>query len=154
MTLRWTNVGALVSPVRIMPTMFSTHRLWSNPIARILLSSETHYLYYPVNQGAYVTDELTYWGRVTHTCASKLTIIGSDNGLSPGQHQAIIWANAGVLLIGTLRTNFSEILSEIHIFKYILKCRCKMYRPQCVKDKFKTKVSKLSKSSTSAWFQS
>ena len=30
---------------------------------------------------------ITYWGRVTHICA---TIIGSDNGLSPGRHQAII----------------------------------------------------------------
>ena len=25
---------------------------------------------------------LTHWGRVTHICISKLTIIGSDNGLS------------------------------------------------------------------------
>ena len=33
---------------------------------------------------------LTHWGRVTHTCISKITIIGSDNGLLPGQHQAII----------------------------------------------------------------
>ena len=33
---------------------------------------------------------LTYWGRMTHICVSKLTIIGSDNGLSPGWHQAII----------------------------------------------------------------
>ena len=29
---------------------------------------------------------------------SNLTIIGSDNGLSPGQHQAIIWTNAGIWL--------------------------------------------------------
>ena len=27
---------------------------------------------------------LTHWGRVTYICVSKLTIIGSDNGLSPG----------------------------------------------------------------------
>ena len=33
---------------------------------------------------------------------SKLTTIGSDNGLSPGQPQAIIWTNAGILLIGHL----------------------------------------------------
>ena len=43
---------------------------------------------------------LTHWGRVTHICISKLTIIGSDNGLSPGRRQAIIWTNAGILLIG------------------------------------------------------
>ena len=29
---------------------------------------------------------------------------------------AIIWTNAGILLIGTLETNFNEILSEIHTF--------------------------------------
>ena len=61
---------------------------------------------------------LTYWGRVTHICVSKLTIIGSDNGLSPGRRQAIIWTNAGILLIQTLGTNFSEILGEIHSFSF------------------------------------
>ena len=30
---------------------------------------------------------------------SKLTTIGSDDGLSPGWHQAIIRTNAGILLI-------------------------------------------------------
>ena len=32
----------------------------------------------------------THWGLVTHMCFSKLSIIGSDNGLSPGRCQAII----------------------------------------------------------------
>ena len=41
----------------------------------------------------------THWGRVTHISVGKLTIIGSDNGLSPRRHQAIIWNNAGTLLI-------------------------------------------------------
>ena len=54
----------------------------------------------------------THWGRVTHICVSKLTISGSDNGLSPGRHQAIIWTNAGILLIRSLRTNFNEMLIE------------------------------------------
>ena len=35
-------------------------------------------------------DWLTHRGQVTHICVSKLTIIGSDNGLSPGRRQAII----------------------------------------------------------------
>ena len=59
---------------------------------------------------------LTHWGRVRHICAGNLTIIGSDNGLSPGQHQAIIWTNVGLLSIGTLGTNFSKILIEIQTF--------------------------------------
>ena len=56
------------------------------------------------------TNELTHWGRVTQICISKLTIIGSDNGLSPGWHQVIIWNNAGILLIGALGTSLSKIL--------------------------------------------
>ena len=65
-----------------------------------------------------LSSSLTYWGRLTHICVSKLTIIGSDNGLLPGRRQAIIWTNAGILLIRTLRTNFSEILGEINSFSF------------------------------------
>ena len=46
---------------------------------------------------------ITHWGRVTH----KLTIIGSDNGLSPGRRLAINWTSTGILLIGPLGINFS-----------------------------------------------
>ena len=59
---------------------------------------------------------LTHWGWVTHICVSKLNIIGSDNALSPGRRQAIIWTNAGILLTGPLRTNLSEILIGIQTF--------------------------------------
>ena len=64
----------------------------------------------------YNPDYLTHWGRVTHVCVSKQTIIGSDNGLLPGRRQAIIWTNGRILLIRTLGTNFSEILGKIHSF--------------------------------------
>ena len=69
---------------------------------------------------------LTHWGRVTHICVSEIIKIGSDNGLSPGRRQAIIWTNAGILLIGPLGINFSEILIEINTVlfnKCIWKCR-------------------------------
>ena len=61
---------------------------------------------------------ITHWGRVTHICVGKLTNIGSDNGLSPGRRQAIIWTNAGILLIGPLWTNFSEISIESITFSF------------------------------------
>ena len=61
---------------------------------------------------------VTHWGRVTHICVSKLTIISSDNGLSPGRCQAIIWTNAGILLIRSIGTNFSEIFKKIHTFSF------------------------------------
>ena len=78
---------------------------------------------------------LTHWGRVTHICIGKLTIIGSDNGLSPGRRQAIIWTNVGILLIGPLGTNFSEILIEILTFsfkKMHLKVSSAKRRPFCL----------------------
>ena len=46
-----------------------------------------------------------------HICGDKLTNIDSDD-LSPGWRQAIIWTNAGILLIGPLGTNLSEILTH------------------------------------------
>ena len=78
---------------------------------------------------------LTHWGRVTHICVSKLTIIGSDNGLSPRRRQAIIWTNAGILLIGPLGTKFSEILIEILRFSIKtmrLKGSSAKWRPFCL----------------------
>ena len=61
---------------------------------------------------------LTHWGWVMYICVSKLIIIDSDNGLSSGRRQAIIWTNAGILLIRTIGTNFSVIISEIHTFSF------------------------------------
>ena len=75
---------------------------------------------------------LTHWGRVTHICVGKLTIIGSDNGLSSERRQAIIWPSAGILLIGPLGTNFSEILIGNQTFsfkKMYLKMSSAKWRP-------------------------
>ena len=44
--------------------------------------------------------------------------IGSDNGLSPFRRQAIIWTSAGLLLIGPLGTNFSEISIKVQNFLF------------------------------------
>ena len=70
---------------------------------------------------------------------SKLATTGSDNGLLPGRHQASIWTNVGILLIGPPRTNVGEILTEIYILslkKCIWKSRQEigviLYRPLCV----------------------
>ena len=84
--------------------------------------------------GTNVSEMLTHWGRVTHICVSELTIIGSDNGLSSDRRQAIIWTNAGILIIGPLGTNFSEILIEIltlSLKKMLLKVSSGKWRPFC-----------------------
>ena len=83
---------------------------------------------------------LTHWGRVMQICVSKPAIIVSDNGLSPGRRQAIIWTNAGILLTGPLGTNFNEILIEIQIFSFkkmhlkniVCETAAILSRPQCV----------------------
>ena len=78
---------------------------------------------------------LTHWGRVTHICVSRLTITGSDNGLSPGRRQAILWTNNGILLIGPLGTNCKENLSEILTFLFMkmrLKVSSAKWRPFCL----------------------
>ena len=83
---------------------------------------------------------LTHWGWMMHICVSKLTIISSDNGLAPCRGQAIIWANAGILLINPLGTNFSEILikkscifiKENAFKNAVWKMLAILYPPQCV----------------------
>ena len=61
-----------------------------------------------INQSlSYVITLLTHWGRVTHICVSKLTII-----------TAIIWTNAGILLIWPIGTYFSEISFDIQTFSF------------------------------------
>ena len=78
---------------------------------------------------------LTHWGRETHICVGKLTIIASDNGLSPGRRQAIIWTNAGILLIGPLGTKVSEISIGIQTFsfkKMQLNMSSAKWRPFCL----------------------
>ena len=90
----------------------------------------SHYLYTPHGKHTKMRYEdvfyaiglcsscLTHWGWVMHMCISKLTIIGSDNGLLPGRLQAIIWTNAGILLLWPLETKFSETPIEINIFSF------------------------------------
>ena len=73
--------------------------------------------------------------RVAYLCVDKLTITGSDNGMSPGRHQAIIWTNAGMLLIASLGTNFSEIPIRIQTFPFKrmhLKMSSAKWRPFCL----------------------
>ena len=89
----------------------------------------------PTDSQCSLWKQLTHWGRVTHICISKITIIGSDNGLSPGRRQTIIWTNVGILFIGPLGTNFNETSIEIHTFlfkKIHLKLPSGKWRPFCL----------------------
>ena len=88
---------------------------------------------------------LTHWGRVMHICISKLAIVGSDNGLSPDQRQAIIWTNAGILLIGPLGTNLNQnsyiFIRENAFENVIWKMAAILSRRQCVNGQRKFIIS-------------
>ena len=90
----------------------------------ILHQTGCHWCYLPFYGGKKRSKDsevtLIHWGWETYICVSKLTSIGSDNCLV--RWQAIIWTNAGILLIESWGTNFSEILIEIHTFSFIWKC--------------------------------
>ena len=65
--------------------------------------------------------------RPSDACVGNLTIIG--------RRQAIIWTNAGILLIGPLGTNFNEIVIGIQTFsvkKMNLKMSSGKCRPLCL----------------------
>ena len=102
--------------IRIPLSIWITHNRVSQPSFRHVLN--------------WIWSTLTHWGRVTHICVGNLTIIVPENGLSPGRRQAIIWTNAGILLIGPLGTNFSEILIAIITFS-LKKTHLKMSSAKC-----------------------
>ena len=91
-----------------------------NTLHSVSMKNKTVFVYHLIpwqcSCTGYSESLLTHRGQVRHICIGNLTIIGSDNGLSPGQRQAIIWTNAGILLIESLGTNFSEMLIDLHAF--------------------------------------
>ena len=143
--------SSLISECLINPTpAFEVHQcgfqhviqmLISIRLLRLYMSAESFLYFWSIWKIAryldfhWVQATLPHWRRATHRCVSKLTIIGSYNGLSPGQRQAIAWTNDGVLLIAPLGTNFSEIVSKIHTFslkKMHLKTSSAKWRPFCL----------------------
>ena len=86
---------------------------------------------------------ITHWGLVTHICISKWAIIGSDNGLSPGRRQAIIWTNNGWYIVkwaprNKLQWNLNQnsyIFIQENVFEIVVwKMAAILSQPQCVKD--------------------
>ena len=72
---------------------------------------------------------------MTHICARELTIIGSDNGLSPGRRQAIIWTNARILLIGPVGNKLQwNLKRNLYIFiqEAVFQISSKNWRPFCL----------------------
>ena len=113
----------------------NSYKGWNKLIRQKYISIPLSFLNIAIQyHSCWCPGDLTHWGRVTHICVSKLTTLGSDNGLSPGRRQAIIWTNAGILWIGPFGTNFSEFSIEFHILslmKMHLKMSSAKWRPFC-----------------------
>ena len=116
MTIKWRHIGTFngfflaenicifitISTQCLPHSLISSKQVTSHYLNQWWSTSLTHiYITRPwwVNQPMLGLLLLTHWGRVTHVCIDKLTLIGWDNALSPGWRQAIIWTNAGILLI-------------------------------------------------------
>ena len=117
------QLGPMLTPWTLLSgTSTCIYKLFSKNDLRMLIFEGDRYF-------------LTHWGWVTHICVSKVTTIGSDNGLSPGWRQAIIRTNAEILLNGPVGTNFSENVIGIQTFsfkKMPLKMSSAKLRPFCL----------------------
>ena len=61
---------------------------------------------------------LTPWTLLSGYASLNWFLTGSDNGLSPVRHKAIIWTYDELLLIGPSGTNVSEVWIEIQQSSY------------------------------------
>ena len=69
---------------------------------------------------------------ISHVSVNKAITV-SDNGLVPNRRQAIIWTNAGLLLIKSLNTNLNFIQTTMILYKkmHFKKMAVILSRPQC-----------------------
>ena len=131
--VKWEFHSKYLSDITCQTEVYLTVKI-TEPLFSMHGESDDLVIHRVSNASVYIALRLTHWDRVTHIWVSKLTIIGSDNGLSPARRQAIIWTDAGTLLIGPVGTTFSEILIEICIcsFKKMhLKISSGDWRPFC-----------------------
>ena len=83
---------------------------------------------------------ITHWGRETHTCVGKLTIIASDNGLSPSHYLNQCWNIVNWTLGNKLQWNFNGnsyiFIQENALENVVCEMASILSRPQCVKPTF------------------
>ena len=145
LSCRWFKTPLRPCDVTVMPTpaqnthqndsviITSKHRVYVITTLYLHCVSPSPAVQLPTRKNAQVC--VDHWDRVAHICVSKVAIIGSDNGLSPRRHQAIIWTNAGILVTGPMGTNFIEIFIEIYTFSFKktqLKMSSGKWRPFCL----------------------
>ena len=84
---------------------------------------------------------LTHWGRVTHICARILTIIGSDNSLSPGR---ILSIGPQKQISVNLKRNLYIFIQKVHVKMSFGKFRqcwwCNVFKSNSPRSNNDTKV--------------
>ena len=104
--------------------MFSTCICLVVPVIQYaIIHNDTNNFFMQFTVGTVVSfltyrEVLTHLPLIPHICVSKLGRHFSGNGLLPVWLQAISWIRTGLLLIGLLGTNFSEILIRILSFSF------------------------------------
>ena len=97
----------------------------------------SYFIYILIQEGGTISSSFNSLGPKD---AYKLTIIGSDNGLSPGRRQAIILTNAGIWSILTLGNKFqlnvnrnsNIFIQENAIENFVFEMASILSRPQCI----------------------
>ena len=87
---------------------------------------------------------------MTQICVGKLTIIGSDNGLSPGRRQAIIWTKcwniANLTLMNKFQWYFYQnsiiFIPENELENVVCEMASILSRPQCVNNSVAVRYKK------------
>ena len=93
-----------------------SQRLWNSMLKCVITCGNNPHEFLSYN---YFSKKVQWWKLFWCIYASvKHTNNASHNSLSPDQCQSFIWTNAGILLIGSLGTNFNEIVIKIHVFLF------------------------------------
>ena len=94
---------------------------WHRTVDKPLLKSKLIHIHDDKFMSSLCHNGLTHLGRVLHICISKLTIIGSDNGFSPGRapsHYLNQWWNIRNKFQWNLQQN-SYIFIQEHAFENV-----------------------------------
>ena len=85
---RWPVNSPHKEPVARKMVPFDDVMLWGSPPPLLPIRSLS--IWSLMWEVVRIVEYVPHWGRVTLICVSKLSILGSDNGLSPCRRQAII----------------------------------------------------------------
>ena len=90
--------GCISSQLRVKTIINFKLPDWKSGCPRWILVVQCNQAFGIIDPGGTIYMYIAHRGQMTHICSSKLTIIGSDNGLSPGRCQLYEYFNKNNLL--------------------------------------------------------